>query len=565
MMDFAVTGDGFEILHSSEIQEAGWQVACRALEPAEFVSELAAVLKKAVPLHSLQIWSLHPQAPELNRIASYTANDWPDPETSVCLLSERERKGCVEWIRSGTASAGLSWPETPNRLPWGSESESGFAIPLAGKGFQGLAWVKLDPRNPAGTLTAVAPLPVESLLDSVRSPIIACLERLLPTPTGAESSAAQAEKRSLLRRLGRQENLEPDWIVGEQGGLKQVMERVRLVVDSGLPVLLLGETGTGKELVARAIHQRSLRRSGPFIRVNCGAIPPELVDSQLFGHERGSFTGADARRQGWFERADRGTLFLDEIGELPAGAQIRFLRVLQDGFVERVGGSEPVHVDVRIVAATHRDLAAMVREHSFREDLWYRLAVFPILLPPLRDRPGDIPELASHFAARAAIKFGLPSLALGPADLALLTAYDWPGNIRELGTVIDRAAVLGNGKRLEIARSLGPWSGDRPEIRTGSAAVPRTGPDPEVAGQNDPALLPSLDHVIRAHIEQALAVAAGRIEGPRGAARLLKINPHTLRARMRKLRIDWQRFRTGKTALAKNSDDSGKGSSKGSD
>src|SRR4029453_8506677 len=200
--------------------------------------------------------------------------------------------------------------------------------------------------------------------------------------------------------------------------------------------------GTGKEVVSRAIHTRSTRGAAPFIRVNCGAIPSELVDSQLFGHERGSFTGAADTRKGWFERADGGTLFLDEIGELPLPAQVRLLRVLQDGFIERVGGQQPLKVDVRIVAATHRDLAAMVKNATFREDLWYRINVFPILLPRLAERIEDIPALARHLAQRAANRFGLPFVEPTTADLHALLNYSWPGNIRELGAVMHRAAIL---------------------------------------------------------------------------------------------------------------------------
>ena len=217
--------------------------------------------------------------------------------------------------------------------------------------------------------------------------------------------AAEAQNRSLLSKLGRRRL--DDTIVGAESGLKAVMERIELVVDSDVPVLIFGETGTGKELIARAIHSRSPRRNGPVIRVNCGAIPPELIDSELFGHQRGAFTGAAETRRGWFERADGGTLFLDEIGELPPAVQVRLLRVLQDGCLQRVGGEQMIHVDVRIVAATHRDLSSMVAEGLFREDLWYRIAVFPIVLPPLRERQEDIPTLAEHFARRAAIRFGL--------------------------------------------------------------------------------------------------------------------------------------------------------------
>jgi transcriptional regulator with GAF, ATPase, and Fis domain len=320
-------------------------------------------------------------------------------------------------------------------------------------------------------------------------------------------------------------------LIGGDTGLAAVMTRARLVSRSGAPVLLFGETGTGKEIVARAIHQQSPFRNGVFRRVNCGAISPELIDSELFGHEPGAFTGAITRRKGWFEQADGGTLFLDEVGELPLAAQVRLLRVVQDSVVVRVGGERPTRVHVRIVAATHRDLPAMVETQAFREDLYYRLAVFPIVIPPLRDRPSDIRAFAEYFAERAANRFGIRPVPLSDDDVKVLSEYRWPGNVREMAAVMDRAVLVGQGRVLDIAAALG-------QRAPGLAAPART---PTTTRPNVP--FESLDSVVTRHIQSALDATRGRIEGPHGAARLLRINPHTLRARMRKLRIDWKSYR----------------------
>src|SRR5215203_1763618 len=244
-------------------------------------------------------------------------------------------------------------------------------------------------------------------------------------------------------------------LIGEKTGLAAVMVRARIVSRSSAPVLLFGETGTGKEIIARAVHERSTFRNGPFRRVNCGAIAPELIDSELFGHEQGAFTGAVTRRKGWFEQADGGTLFLDEVGELAPAAQVRLLRVVQDSEVVRVGGERPIRVNVRIVAATHRDLPAMVEAQTFREDLYYRLSVFPIVIPPLRDRPADVRAFAAYFAERAANRFGLRGVPVSDADLRVLAGYRWPGNVREMAAVMDRAVLVGQGRSLDVAAALG--------------------------------------------------------------------------------------------------------------
>jgi transcriptional regulator with GAF, ATPase, and Fis domain len=321
-------------------------------------------------------------------------------------------------------------------------------------------------------------------------------------------------------------------LIGGETGLAAVMARALVVARSNAPVLIFGETGTGKEIIARAIHEHSPSRNGPFRRVNCGAISPELIDSELFGHEAGAFTGAVARRKGWFEQAEGGTLFLDEVGELALAAQVRLLRVVQEGEVVRVGGERPVRVKVRIVAATHRDLPAMVEAQTFREDLYYRLSVFPIVIPPLRDRPGDIRAFAEYFAERAANRFGVKAVPVSDEDMRVLAEYRWPGNVREMAAVMDRAVLIGQGRTLNVAAALGQ------NAPTGLAAATR-GPDPSPHVMVDP-----LDTVIKRHIEVALAATHGRVDGPHGAARLLRINPHTLRARMRKLQVNWRAFRT---------------------
>ncbi len=316
-----------------------------------------------------------------------------------------------------------------------------------------------------------------------------------------------------------------DTIVGADSGLREVMDMVTQVAPLDSQVLLLGETGVGKDVVAHAIHHLSPRRGAPFVKVNCGAMVDTLLDSELFGHEKGAFTGAVSQKRGCFERADRGTLYLDEVGELAPSGQVRMLRVLQYKEIQRVGGSMPIPVNVRVIAATNRNLDEMVRTGQFREDLWFRLNVFPIVIPPLRDRKRDLPELVNHFIQQKWRELRLPAPpVLAPGAMRQLMVYDWPGNIRELENVLERALILSKGLPLTFERILG--------LRTaGKPGEPMADADRSAA----------LEDVVSNHIRAVLQDTKGRIHGPEGAARVLKINPSTLRSKMQKLGIPYKR------------------------
>jgi formate hydrogenlyase transcriptional activator len=311
-------------------------------------------------------------------------------------------------------------------------------------------------------------------------------------------------------------------VVGSSPAIRSVLADLSKVARTDSTVLILGETGTGKELIARAIHERSPRSSRAFIRVNCAAIPQALIASELFGHERGAFTGALQRRLGRFELAHGGTIFLDEIGELPAETQVALLRVLQEREFERVGGAKTVAVDVRVIAATNRDLPKAVAQGIFREDLFYRLNVIPLEVPPLRERTGDVRLLAEYFVSRYAEKTGKAIRHISKNSLALLESYRWPGNIRELQNVIERAVILCDGDTLSVEKA---WISDR-SIES-AAAFPES--DSE-----------------RQEIELALRATSGRISGPAGAAAKLNLPRQTLESKIRRLGIEPHRFKTAR-------------------
>jgi len=323
---------------------------------------------------------------------------------------------------------------------------------------------------------------------------------------------------------GELHRLSGDEVIGANFGLREVMHKVEQVAALNSPVLLLGETGVGKDVIANTIHYSSSRSTGPFVSVNCGAIPDTLIDSELFGHEKGAFTGALSQKRGRFERADKGTIFLDEIGELPLLAQVRLLKVLQSKEIERVGGVKTIPLDIRIIAATNRNLEEMVRLQEFREDLWFRLNVFPIWIPPIRDRKADIPALLQHFITIKARELNLPAIpALSPGALDPLMDYHWPGNVRELENIVERAMIL---------NPTGPLAFDHLNLGQTQKTLELQGQDEEID---------NLDEVISRHIRRTLSKAQDKVSGPDGAAALLGINPSTLRNRMKKLGIDYGR------------------------
>ena len=305
-------------------------------------------------------------------------------------------------------------------------------------------------------------------------------------------------------------------IIGQSDAIKYVLFKITQVAPTDTTVLVTGETGTGKELVARAIHGASSRKDRPLIKVNCGALSPTLIESELFGHEKGAFTGAVGRKPGRFELANGGTIFLDEIGELPPELQVKLLRVIQENEFERLGGNKTLKVDVRIIAATNRNLKAEIDQGTFREDLWYRVNVYPVTMPPLRQRKEDIPLLVEHFANMYAKKFGKNIASVSPKTMEELQAHSWPGNIRELANVIERAVIHTHGTALQVVDHFEPAAVDSVPTET-------------------------LEEIEREYIIRTLENTGWRIEGPHGAAKILGLNPSTLRTRMIKLGIQRRR------------------------
>ena len=356
------------------------------------------------------------------------------------------------------------------------------------------------------------------LVDSLKGPMKIAISNTLKHREVIKLKDLLADDNRYLH--GELRRLSGDEIIGANFGLNDVMQKVGHVASLGSPVLLLGETGVGKDVIANAIHYSSNRKDGPFVSVNCGAIPETLIDSELFGHEKGAFTGALSKKRGRFERADKGTIFLDEIGELPLQAQVRLLRVLQNKKIERIGGVKTIQLDLRIIAATNRNLEKMVQNGDFREDLWFRLNVFPIMIPPLRERRQDIPALLQHFISLKVRELKLPHIPEAvPGSIDILMGYEWPGNVRELSNVVERAIILNPTGPLDFSELITCKEKESHEPFTHSISTD------------------NLEQLTSNHIKSVVERTNGKVHGPGGAAQILGVNPSSLRGKMRKYGI----------------------------
>lgn len=482
------------------------------LDRRSLFDAIAQALNKVLPFHRASL-ALHDPATDVIRVYAL-AGTAPPRGFGVPMGAAFPREG------SHLAEV-LEKREYRIRRDLESESRVGLEDALLKDGIRSYICVPLVAKGEAfGTLNIGSGEPeaysegdAEFLVEVAHQVALAIQNMWAYEEIGELKARLEQENVYLQEEIKTQHNFEE--IVGESPAITKVLKAVETVAPTDATVLICSETGTGKELVARAVHHLSPRKGKPLVKINCATLPTNLIESELFGHERGAFTGALSRKIGRFELADGGTIFLDEIGDLPLDMQTKLLRVLQEGEFERVGGTRTIKVDVRVIAATNRDLEKAMQEERFRSDLYYRLNVFPISLPALRDRKEDIELLVKHFVKKCCTRIGKEIETIPQQGMDALVSYRWPGNIRELENVIERAVILSEGRNLQLDDCL-----PRPEATSGAS--------PTV----------TLDEVQRAHIIEVLQLTGGRVSGERGAARILGIKPTTLESRMKKLGIE---------------------------
>jgi transcriptional regulator with GAF, ATPase, and Fis domain len=503
---------------------------CSTLDIEVALQQYLQYLSGFMPISQIDLALYEPVARRIRFLASVRHDEIkkrPDPisisKESIALIeSDRDsaKGGIAVMNRAGLAqhSPGLA-EHTREVLRFSGEetrkSQLIMYLPIVNKGcgllvFTAPGWDKYTESH-------------AHLLSLLREPFTIATSNFLKHQELLElKDLLDAENRELSRNLS---SFSVDEIVGADLGLRHIMEMVRRVASLDSPVMLLGETGVGKEIVANAIHYSSPRKDKPFIKVNCGAIADGFLDSELFGHEKGSFTGAIALKRGRFERAHMGSIFLDEIGELSPAAQVKLLRVIQQKEIERIGGTAAIPVDVRIITATHRNLEEMIYAGQFREDLWFRLNIFPIMIPPLRQRKEDIPALVHHFVAKKSreLKFHSPP-PVTLESVEQLKAHHWPGNIRELENLIERALIQHRGLEEDVPLDFEHFVF---AVKDNKSRLAHDGAEE----------IPQLSDAMITHIQKALTRTHGKVHGTDGAAQLLGMNPNTLRSKMKKLGI----------------------------